>query len=99
MQNKRVGIYINAFDPIHEGHLNFASQAIRTSKLDKLYFLIEPRPKYKQGVKAFSHRVNMATLATRDNDSFGVVVVKHARYGVDETVNSLKQRFLNEPPV
>lgn len=89
---KRIGIYVSAFDPIHEGHLKFAADAVNEHDLDKLYFLVEPTPRYRQGVKAFDHRVNMAILGAANNPKFGTIVTK-SRASLEEYINLLQTRF------
>ncbi|MCA9332160.1 adenylyltransferase/cytidyltransferase family protein, partial [Candidatus Saccharibacteria bacterium] len=49
---KKVGIYAGSFDPIHKGHIALAEQAIQQCGQDKVFFMVEPRPRRKQGVKA-----------------------------------------------
>ena len=89
---KRIGIYISAFDPIHTGHLEFAENALTTHKLDKLYFLVEPTPRYRQGVKALDHRVNMAILGAANNPKLGTIVPQ-TKTNLDEYIRLLQTRF------
>lgn len=88
-----LGIYSGAFDPIHDGHVQFALEAIAQAKLDRVYFLIEPSPRHKQGVKAFEHRVAMVRLAIQDEPSLGLIELKQARFYVHETWPVLQRRF------
>lgn len=89
---KRIGIYISAFDPIHFGHLGFAEDALEKQSFDKLYFLVEPTPRYTQGVKAFDHRVNMAILGVANNPKLGTIVTK-SRASIEEYIRLLQTRF------
>lgn len=89
---KRVGLYISAFDPIHRGHIEFAEDALINHKLDKLYFLVEPTPKYRQGVKAFDHRVNMAILGVANNPKLGTIVAK-SKASLEQYIKLLQTRF------
>jgi cytidyltransferase-like protein len=88
----KIGIYIGAFDPIHDGHLRFAREALRTHKLDKLYFLVEPMPRHKQGVKSLDHRINMAILGVSDNPKLGTIVPS-TKASLDEYIKLLQNRF------
>lgn len=90
---QHIGIYAGTFDPIHMGHVQFVLEAIRQTELDMVYFLVEPRPRYKQGVKAFEHRVEMVHLAIQDQPKLGLLVLKQARFTVHETWPVLKRRF------
>jgi nicotinic acid mononucleotide adenylyltransferase len=92
---KKIGIYISAFDPIHSGHIDFANEAVAVHKLDKLYFLVEPTPRYKQGVKALDHRVNMAILGVANNPKLGTIVTK-SRASLDEYMKLIQARFMGQ---
>lgn len=92
---KRLGILIGTFDPIHEGHLLFARQAIDALHLDKVFFLVEARPRHKQGVKAYTHRVAMTRLAVQFEHSFGTIVQNQNSPTVAATLVALLARFKN----
>jgi nicotinate-nucleotide adenylyltransferase len=89
---KSIGIYIGAFDPIHSGHLEFAEDALEAHSLDKLYFLVEPTPKHKQGVKSLEHRVNMTILGITNNQKLGTIVPKSIA-SLDDYLRLLQTRF------
>lgn len=89
----RIGIYPGAFDPIHAGHLLFARAALRAGNLDKIYFLPEPRPRHKQGVKALEHRVEMVLRAVADEPQFGVIALTQARSNTLDTLPQILARF------
>ncbi len=89
---KNIGVYAGTFDPIHDGHLAFAEAAI-SSGLDKVYFLTEPRPWRKQGVKALEHRQEMVNLAIKSNDRFGAILYKGSRLTPHESLPVLQKRF------
>lgn len=89
---KKIGIFAGTFDPIHEGHLAFAKEALQQG-LEKVMFLVEPRPRRKQGVRAFEHRVAMVQLAVAEEPAMGSIVLEQARFTVHETLPILQQRF------
>lgn len=89
---KRIGIYIGAFDPIHNGHLDFADDALNTYGLERIYFLVEPSPRHKQGVKALNHRVNMAILGVAGHPRLGTIVPK-SKISLDHYIQLLQNRF------
>jgi nicotinate-nucleotide adenylyltransferase len=90
---KRVGIYSGTFDPVHEGHVAFAREAIRQCGLDKVFFLVEPRPRRKQGVKALEHRAEMVHLAIKNEPKFGSIVLEQQRFTPVDTLPVLQERF------
>ncbi len=88
-----VGIYAGTFDPIHAGHMAFAKHALAACNLDKIFFLVEPRPRRKQGVRALEHREAMVRLATAKNDKYGVIQLEQANFSVEETLPKLQALF------
>src|SRR5688572_16122728 len=91
--SKRVGIYAGTFDPVHVGHMAFAEQALEACNLDKIFFLVEPRPRRKQGVRALEHREAMVRLATAKNDKYGVIQLEQTNFSVEETLPKLQALF------
>ncbi len=90
---KRVGIYSGTFDPIHNGHVRFALEAQEKYGLDKVFFLVEPRPRRKQGVKALEHRTQMVELAIKRHANLGLIILNQARFTAHETLPVLQARF------
>jgi len=90
---QKIGIYSGTFDPVHDGHVAFAKEAAKQAGLDKVYFLVEPCPRYKQGVRAFEHRVAMMQLAIADEPGLGTIVLEQQRFTVHETWPVLADRF------
>lgn len=90
----RIGIYPAAFDPVHSGHIAFARAAMETFSLDKVYFLPEPQPRHKQGVKAFMHRINMVHLAVANIPEFGVVSLDTQDFDIRYVWPTITSRFL-----
>ena len=93
---KRVGIYSGTFDPVHAGHIRFAMEAQKKYNLQKVFFLVEPRPRRKQGVKALEHRIAMVKRAIGEHDGLGLIVLEQARFTPHETLPILKARFKGE---
>ncbi len=91
----KIGIYPGAFDPVHDGHLAFAEAAIAQFGLDRVYFLPEPTPRHKQGVKALEHRTRMVQLAISDNPQLGVIVLDQNRFTILDTWPRITARFKN----
>lgn len=90
---KKIGIYSGTFDPVHEGHLAFARAAVEKCGLDKVFFLVEPRPRRKQGVKALEHRSEMVRLAVEHEPKFGSILLEQQRFTATDTLPVLQRRF------
>lgn len=90
--SKRIGIFAGSFDPVHEGHLAFAHSGLAHG-LDKVYFLVEPRPRRKQGVHALEHRLEMAKLAAASHKKLGVIHLEQNTFSPLATLPVLQARF------
>lgn len=89
----RIGIYAGTFDPVHAGHVTFALQSLEAAKLDKVYFLPERRPRDKQHVEHFGHRVAMLLKATAPYPQFEVLEMVDVSFSVSRTLPRLQQEF------
>lgn len=90
---QRIGIFAGTFDPIHQGHLAFAHRAIEVCRLDKVYFLVEPRPRHKQAVKSAEHRYHMVDLAIKHDPLLGSIHLPDSQFTIDGTLPRLLARF------
>jgi len=89
----RIGIYAGTFDPVHAGHVKFALQATENAKLDEIYFLPERKPRNKQGVEHFGHRVAMLNRASRPHPKFSVLELDDVSFTIRRTIPALRKRF------
>lgn len=89
----RIGIYSGAFDPIHAGNLAFVEMAIKQFKLNKVFLLIEPTPRHKQGVKALKHRQRMAELAIAGHERLGLIILEKSHNSIEDSLPELAARF------
>ncbi len=90
---QRIGIYAGTFDPVHAGHVTFALQALEAANLDRIYFLPERRPRNKQGVEHFGHRVAMLRRALEPHNQFDVLERVDVSFSVERTLPALKKQF------
>jgi len=90
---KRIGIYAGTFNPVHVGHVSFALQALEAAQLDAVYFLPERRPRHKQGVEHFAHRVAMLKAAVRPHPQLRVMETDDISFTVQRTLPKLYRRF------
>jgi nicotinate-nucleotide adenylyltransferase len=94
-KTKRVGIYAGVFNPVHAGHIAFALQALEAAKLDAIYFVPERRPRQKQAVEHFGHRVAMIRQALRPHPKLGVIELEDVSFSVKRTIPRLQKRLPN----
>ena len=94
----RLGIFGGTFDPPHIGHLVLASEAYHQLKLDRLLWVLTPRPPHKpnQQITALEYRIEMVQAIVEDEPTFELSRVEIDRppphYAVD-TVEILGKRF------
>ncbi len=92
--SRRIGIYAGTFDPVHTGHITFALQSVEAARLDKVYFLPERRPRYKQAPTHFGHRAAMLKHAARPYKQFEVLDhLADTNFTVKRTLPELRRIF------
>src|SRR5689334_18729374 len=89
----RVGIYPGAFDPIHRGHIAFATAAMQMCQLDTVVFLPEHKPRDKHNVTDISHRIALIKLATSPLGPFEVLKLASDQFTVRETLPEIQAKF------
>lgn len=75
---------------MHAGHLTFALQSLQAANLDKVIFMPERRPRTKQQVEHFGHRVAMLKNAIKPYQQFEVIESVDLNFSVKRTVPQLK---------
>jgi len=78
---------------VHAGHVTFALQAIKAANLDKVYFLPERRPRAKQNVEHFGHRVAMLNRALQPHPRLKVLEMVDISFSVEKTLPRLRKEF------
>jgi len=88
----RIGVFGGTFDPVHNGHLIMAQEAVVRLKLDRMLFMALNRPPHKRAphLAQVEHRIAMLRLATRGNARFEVSRLEADRGGTSYTVNTLE---------
>lgn len=91
----KIGIFAGTFDPIHNGHIAYAQQAIAVCNLHKVVFVPEPQPRSKAHVSELSHRLAMLTLVSKNNPQFEILELDDAQFTVAKTLPVLKSLYKN----
>lgn len=89
----KIGIMGGTFNPIHNGHLIMSEQIREQIGLDKIIFVPCYLPPHKSGenVISGSHRINMAKIATQDNDFFDVSDIEIQEGKVSYSIDLVKK--------
>ena len=92
---QQIGIYAGSFDPIHQGHLSFALESIKSCQLDKVIFLPEPVPRAKYNVSPLSQRIQQIQMMIRPYPSLDVLHLTSSQFTVNNTLAEIQKRFEN----
>ncbi len=87
----RLGILGGTFDPLHNGHLQIAGEALRSLELDLLLFVPAGSPWQKKDFSSAEDRFLMTVLATSTERHFAVSRMELDRRGPTYTVDTLQQ--------
>ena len=68
----KIGIMGGTFDPIHNGHIYIAKEALKQFSLAKVIFMPTGVSYMKTGVSSAKDRYEMVRLAVKDFDSFEI---------------------------
>lgn len=89
---KHMGIYSGSFDPVHAGHIAFATEAAKVLALDTIVFMPEALPRHKPHVSPISERLSELEIALADTP-FMVLDAHCDRFTVDETLTELEATY------
>lgn len=65
----KIGIYAGTFDPVHNGHIEFAKTAITEAVLERVILVAEKEPYRKKPHASWDHRQAMLGRATEGIES------------------------------
>ncbi len=87
-----LGVFGGTFDPIHQGHLACAEMARDACGLDRVLFVVAPRPwmKQQQRLADAGMRLEMCRLAVAGNPAFEASSLELERPGVTYTSDTLR---------
>lgn len=96
----KIGIYAGTFDPIHEGHIQFAQVAIRQAGLDKVIVVAEKEPYRKKPHASWDHRQAMIERATEpleavDHDYAFAAQLAH-KHTMEDILQVAKNHYKDE---
>jgi nicotinate-nucleotide adenylyltransferase len=89
----RVGIYGGTFDPVHNGHVSLALDAIEKFGLGKVFFLLERQPRNKPGATHYRRRLAMLKLALCDYPNLDTLDFPDSNISIKNTLPRLQAEF------
>lgn len=96
LQKVRIGILGGTFDPIHNGHIQLAKEAISVGNLDRVLFLVSKMPPHKSTCASDQQRFTMVQLALQGESKLETCDIEIQREGKSYTadsVNLLRKKF------
>ena len=89
---KKIGVYGGTFDPIHNGHLSLAADAVDMAGLDDMIFMPVYIQPFKQDKKLTdgNDRLAMLRLAIEEHPAFAVSNYEMRTEGVSYTYKTLR---------
>jgi nicotinate-nucleotide adenylyltransferase len=85
-----IGVFGGSFDPIHNGHLQLARDALRHLGLAEVRFIPAGQPWQKSGLTDAAQRAQMVALAIRDQPGMTLDLREIARPGPSYTIDTLR---------
>jgi len=87
----KLGFYGGTFDPIHNGHLILARDAVEVLELDRLYFIPNAISPHKTGVQISPPELRgaMVRAAIEDEPRFDMDEAELNRSGVSYTIDTI----------
>ena len=95
MGNMKIGLLSGTFDPVHFGHITVASLAQDELGLDQIWLMPEVRPRGKQNVTPYHHRLAMLIIVAQDSPYLEVIEVDDEEHSI-ETLRSLSAMNTND---
>lgn len=88
-----LGIYPGTFDPIHDGHLDFALKSISKCGIDRLVFLPEKKPRNKKDVSNLKIRQSQIEAKIDQYKNIDCVLLDDEQFTVGKTLMTIETSF------
>lgn len=98
---KKAGLYFGTFNPIHIGHLVIANYMAHHTDLDEVWLVVTPHNplKERKDLLPDEHRLQMARLATLDNNELQVSDIEFDLPQPNYTIRTLEALQEKHPGV
>lgn len=89
-EKDKILLFGGTFNPIHNGHLIMAQEAIERLSFNEVIFIPSATPPHKKDVLNVSHRLKMVKLATYEVEYFTVSDIEEKREGLSYTFDTIR---------
>lgn len=88
-----IALFGGSFDPIHNGHMSFAEEALKLESVTEIYFIPAFVSPFKEGEEAVSAetRLEMTSLAVEKYENFKVLDLEIRRGGKSYTIDTIHE--------
>jgi len=95
----KTGLYFGSFNPIHNGHLHVAHQALQQQGLSELWLVVSPQNPFKENheLAPEEHRLQMARLACGDEKSIRVCDIEFSLPRPSFTIDTVRKLMEKNP--
>ena len=97
--NKKIGILLGSFDPIHMGHLYMATSALNNGLVNEVVFVPSVQNPWKKNSSGFRNRCIMVQLAIDELEHCQMSCIDHrtsAPHYTSNTLKLLKEQYPND---
>ena len=96
---KKIGIFGGTFDPIHNGHIYKAEEALAKLNLDELIWVVAGNPwmKSREPLSAAKHRLEMVNIAIQGKAKMKLTDIEVNLKGPTYTIDTLKDLTNRNP--
>ncbi|MSR75933.1 MAG: nicotinate (nicotinamide) nucleotide adenylyltransferase [Planctomycetes bacterium] len=97
---QRLGIFGGTFDPVHNGHLVLAQEALRHARLERMLLVPNAQPSHKRDradILAASLRLQLLELAFADLPKFSIDRREIERGGLSYSIDTVRELHAEHP--
>jgi nicotinate-nucleotide adenylyltransferase len=97
--NQSIGILGGSFNPVHQGHLILAQDALERFELDEVVFVPAFRPPHKEPSRLAEtrHRLAMLEMALEGDPRFSVSAIEGEREGPSYSIDTVRELRAQRP--
>lgn len=95
----KIGLLFGSFNPIHNGHINLAQEALATGKIDKVFFVIAKQNPFKEtyDISTEDRCSLLSSINLPDNMQIIFNEITHNLSGITwDTLQDLKKDYPND---
>jgi len=89
----KTALYFGSFNPIHNGHLHVARQALEQQQLYELWLVVSPQNPFKENSELASeeHRLHMAQLACANENHIRICDIEFSLPRPSFTIDTVRE--------